>query len=86
MNLNPKNKIIEIKRNKPLRIFNLEFIFSFLLNFKENKGIGAIKKNGIINAVKVIKYVLSNIGNNNVFARGIDAKKMAIAGVGRPIN
>ena len=35
---------------------------------------------------KIKKKTLSNIVNDNVSARGIEAKNIAVAGVGRPIN
>ena len=52
-NLNIKNNIIAKKISKILKIFNLEFIFSFFLNFRENKGISITKRIGIINATVI---------------------------------
>ena len=85
-NLNIKNNIIAEKISKILKIFNLEFIFSFLLNFSENKGISNTKRIGIINAISKRNWILVNIGNWLKFMWGIEAISIASAGVGNPIN
>ena len=85
-NLNIKNNIIAEKISKILKIFNLEFIFSFLLNFSENKGISITKRIGIINATVIRNWRLVNIGNWSKLIWGIAAINIPRAGVGNPIN
>lgn len=62
-NSNSKNNTRAAKISEILKIFTLDKILSFLLNFNENKGISTTNSIGIITASTVSNCISVNIGN-----------------------
>ena len=86
--VNPKTnkKIVDIKISDILSRLTLEFRPSFLLNFNDIKGAFITSKKGIIIAISEINLISVNMGKRLKLICGIDAIKIARAGVGNPIK